>query len=517
MGNSVEFDQESYENFKKEFENVIKKIKNYKTRPLPEVPEERKTRVNKYVLELVTAYNDFVKFMGKEYPTLTIESKNKVQERIQKYKQDVLSCLTILGLFLDLPIGFCLIDINKITKLDLQDKLDNSQIFVRPQIESTETQEIVSDGAQGGNTSSNVNDNSNVNATKTQDNNSVNNDEGKGRSIITNETSTDNGNFSVSNSPNLQSQTQDLPLVRRNMAFEYIGNLSRVIKDTYDGDPGSLSAFVASIELANAASEANQQDTLVKFIKSKLTGRALEIIVPEHDTAQKIIDALKSKIRPENTKVVVARLLALRAEKSSMQKFQEQADSLTDALRRSYISDGIPHELAMSMTIDKTVEMCRLSAKSSLVKSVLAATKFTEPKEVLAKFITEANQENSETRILAFGNQNTNGNGNNFRRGRGNFGSNNRGNKNNGNGQNNYFRNNYNNNNNQFRGNFRGRRGRGRGYFNNNNNGQNGRNNNERYIRIVQENGQGPSYGRAQQNEGNPQAPNEHVIRIPMN
>lgn len=306
-----------------------------------------------------------------------------------------------------------------------------------------------------------------------------------------------------------------------NMAntFDYISNLSRVIKDTYDGDPIKLPAFISSIELAEAASNADQQTTLVKFIKSKLIGKALEVITPELDTATKIVDALKAKIKPESTSVVMGRLLALRAEKTSMQKFQEAADALADSLRRSYISDGVPHDLAMKMTIDRTVEMCRLSARTPLVKSVLASATFAEPKEVLAKFITESNQETTETRILAYGNGNNNNNANN-NRGRGNF-----------RGQRNYGYNNYNNANNynnrgnqnfNQRGNFRGRRGgRGRGFFNNNrggyarNNNNNGRN--EQYIRIVSENGQGPSNERADQNQNGAPNPNEHVIRIARN
>lgn len=116
----------------------------------------------------------------------------------------------------------------------------------------------------------------------------------------------------------------------------------------------------------------------------------------------------------------------------------------------------------MTMTVDKTVEMCRLSAKTQLIKSVLASTHFSEPKEVLAKFITESNQENTETRILSYGQQNNSRRGNkNFRNFRGNrtqfnnqYQNNNRGND---------F--NYQNNNSN---NFRGRRGRGRGNYNGN-------------------------------------------------
>lgn len=184
--------------------------------------------------------------------------------------------------------------------------------------------------------------------------------------------------------------------------FAYLSSISKIISNTYKGDPNGLSAFITSIELADSASTADQQGTLVKFIKTKLEGKALEALPHRVSTAKDIIEALQENIKPDDSKVVLGRLLALRAERGSLQKFQKEAEELTDQLRRAFISDGMTHKLAKRMTIDKTVEMCRLSAKTELVKSVLASTQFNEPKEVLAKLITEAGAENKEAQILNF-------------------------------------------------------------------------------------------------------------------
>lgn len=43
---------------------------------------------------------------------------------------------------------------------------------------------------------------------------------------------------------------------KHKIAFEYIANISRVIKNTFNGDASEVDAFVASIELADSASEA---------------------------------------------------------------------------------------------------------------------------------------------------------------------------------------------------------------------------------------------------------------------
>lgn len=253
--------------------------------------------------------------------------------------------------------------------------------------------------------------------------------------------------------------------------FAYITSISRIISYTYKGDPNGLNAFIAALELADAASTNEQQETLVKFIKTKLEGRALEAVPAEVKTAREIINALKQKIKPESSKIVVGRLLALRTERTGLQKFQESAEELTDQLRRAYISEGMTTELAQTTTIEKTVEMCRMSARTPLVKSVLASTNFTEPKEVLAKLITESTTEQSEQQqVLAFhGNRRFNNNNRN-QHNRNYSNTMNRGSfrPRNGGYQNNYRSNGYQNDYRSSRGNFNNFRGRNNNYRGNN-------------------------------------------------
>lgn len=129
-----------------------------------------------------------------------------------------------------------------------------------------------------------------------------------------------------------------------------------------------------------------------------------------------------------------------------------------------------------------TVEMCKSNARNDYVKTVIAATTFTEPKEVLAKFVVESTSEKDkkEAQILNFSsNRGRNGHG----RGRdrtqnGNFRQNN--NFNNGQQQN---RRNYNNNG-QYRNNWYNN---GRGYGNGRGRGRGGHppNDNNRYVRVM--------------------------------
>lgn len=207
---------------------------------------------------------------------------------------------------------------------------------------------------------------------------------------------------------------------------------------------------------------------------------AKEAVPNDAQNVEAIINALKNKIKPDSSKVIAGRMMALRLDKKIVQDFSKNAEELADAFKRSLIVEGITQNKANEMAIDKTVEMCRASAKNDLVRSILAASSFENTTEVIAKLIVETATDNTEKQVLAYQKFNNN---NNRGRGRGNNRYNN----------NNNGRRNFNDNNNR-RNNYKNRRGRGRGnnrynnYNNrnnyNNNNNQNGNRNN--YVRYAE-------------------------------
>lgn len=261
---------------------------------------------------------------------------------------------------------------------------------------------------------------------------------------------------------------------------DFLAIAGRTINHNYDGDPLGLAAFINSVGLLKEFTDANLNNIFLRFVKSKLVGKALESIPANPASVDEIIKALEEQIRPDNSKVVAGRLLALRPDKTKMVEFSDQAEKLAEALQRSLIIEGISQTKAREMSIEKTVEVCRGAARSDLVKSILASTKFDSPKEVIAKYVVESSTER-EKQILAFksyqkqnrghrGNRsNYNGNGNNNNRGR--YNRSNKNYQNNGNGRN-YGNNNYNDNN------------RGRNNYNGGN--RNNNNDNDRNVRYAE-------------------------------
>lgn len=128
----------------------------------------------------------------------------------------------------------------------------------------------------------------------------------------------------------------------------------------------------------------------------------------------------------------------------------------------------MPESNANKYAVAKTVEMCKLSAKNNVyVKTVMASTAFSEPRDVLARFVVEMTSENKEQKeeaqVLNFSANRGRGNYNgNYGRGRGGHS---RGYFHQNNNSQHFNRRNFNNGHNHWRGNGRGR---GRGGHQNN-------------------------------------------------
>lgn len=232
--------------------------------------------------------------------------------------------------------------------------------------------------------------------------------------------------------------------------IDFIKLAAATLTQCYEGDPMKLESFINSINLLEPLATSQElKDTLFNFIKTKLSGKALETLPSTTNTVQQIVVALRNKIKPESSKVIEGRLAALKADRQALQSFSKTAEELADSLRRSLVMEGMTQEKATEITVEKTVKMCRASARSDLVKSVLASSKFIDPKEVISTFIVETGQEAEERQILAYRsyrsqNNNYNNNTNTYRNKK--FTSNNQ--NNNWNNRNNYRPNNRSNNNN---------------------------------------------------------------------
>lgn len=182
---------------------------------------------------------------------------------------------------------------------------------------------------------------------------------------------------------------------------EFIKVASSLIK-SYSGEPTQLASFISNVELVKSLCKNTLFPTLFLFAKGRLEGKALTYIPAEVNDIDSLINILKTHIKLDNSKVIEARLAAINFDNKNLTSFAKEVEAIADSLSATFISEGIPVNKANEMTISKVVETCRKSARNDLVKSVLASSQFSTPKEVVSKFVTEVADQNKDRQFLVY-------------------------------------------------------------------------------------------------------------------
>lgn len=429
------------------------------------------TKHEQYKHKIVTAFNDYIGYIATYFSPLPNDSD--IEAEIKYVRDKLKKCYDALKIENELPSNLLdLVDISELPKLDQpatalpepSSVKENTPILENPLTEKT----LDKSKNQTADNPSTAEKLSNLTSSGTEPN-------------------LDNSQLNkTDNSTNLFSQ---LPVNLNKNEMEqtqFLGLAAKTLSNNYSGDPVDLPAFINSVKFLKQVGAAHLE-ILKVFVMTKLTGKALQSVPLNPDDIDSIINALEANIKVESSKVVEGKMMALKLDNAKTTDFTKEAEKLADALQHSLITEGISQAKAKSMAVEKTVEMCRQTAKSNLVRSVLASSTFNTPQEVVAKFVVESANDMKEKQIFKFSQQQNKPRGNfrgNYRNQNQNQNRNFRNNFNNGRNFNGNFNGNFNNN---FNGNRNRGRGRGRGYFN--------RNQNDRFsVRLTNsENLQAPS------------------------
>lgn len=242
------------------------------------------------------------------------------------------------------------------------------------------------------------------------------------------------------------------------------------IVQTYDGSADSLDAFVDAANLLKDYIAAGELPTAIRFLKTRLTGKARLGLAENLVTVEAIVDDVKARcseqISPEN---ILAKLKNTK-QKGDTNSLCDEVDNLANKLKSIYVGQGIPDGVAKSMATKAGVDALINGTNSFETKLILKAGTFRTIQEAVQKVRENATnaQQNQQTnaQVMAYGSQRYN-----------NFGRNNRGRR--GNNRENYSNNSRDRNNSNYRGNNNNHRYQGR--YQNRNNYNNGNSNNNTY------------------------------------
>lgn len=444
---------------KENFNTVWKRIEPYESRrPLP----KEESKITEYRADIVDKYNDLLSYITDGYSELSEVQKETLDKVIKT------SLLKLKRAFEILKVKY------KFTE-DIFVQINANEISYESVLYASEKTATVS------NTSAST-------STQRAHESDTDIDEAIDNSF--------NGNTTRESENSSDSDDSDNDETMPQTKESFLKFAASIVNYKYGGEPAKREGFIADIVLIEGVAEQDQKGTCFDFVKTRMEGKALESVPDEARTVKDIIDALRKDIKNEPSEVIESRFAALRLDKGNYAKFTELTEKQAEAYRRSLVNEGISKTKAQQMAVKRTVELCRKTARSEIVKAVLSSSKFETPAEVLAKFVTENDLAWKEKKEADRSKQG---------KGSRNDGNKNKNDNKNGNKNNSKFnKNNGNSNGNFNKGNFKNGKS---GNFKGNRNNRNG----EATIRFVQGNGAGPS-GSGEQAQGQ-----EQVFHFPVN
>lgn len=110
-----------------------------------------------------------------------------------------------------------------------------------------------------------------------------------------------------------------------------------IIRENYSDDPLALESFIDKINLIEDLADDSLTNTLISFIKAKLEVKAREALPANINTVAEIKNALRSRIKPDNSKVVTGKIASLQVKSDNYADLSKQVEDLADALERLLI------------------------------------------------------------------------------------------------------------------------------------------------------------------------------------
>lgn len=206
-----------------------------------------------------------------------------------------------------------------------------------------------------------------------------------------------------------QNLNSEIPNMTEITKTELMKVASNYLNKPYNGDPLGLASFIDSCKLLQTLPTSNEMHVfLATLIRTKIDGRARDFLTNNVNTIDEIIATLEANIKHDNSKILEGRMLALKLTNTNQEDFATKTEKLADSLRRTLIIEGMTAVKATEISIEKTLELCRNNAHNDLVKSVLEASAYNSPKEVVAKLIVQREKSKKDAQILTFRHQQPN-------------------------------------------------------------------------------------------------------------
>lgn len=357
---------------RKDFKNLVEEFDKYAKRVLKtHISQVADTR-ERYIKDLIRTHNSIISYLEPCADDLNDTEQGYIKDKVIKVKQKVKRAFTNLICTIHVPQEAVISYID--AQVDTDSELDDTIIDVDGE------EDLV------------------TNASDPEDN--------------TESEKLDQINNQAESQPTIQSQVENSLEVYTAMAATpeetrtHKKYLSEQFKGKYDGNSDELPSIIRIIDSIAEDTPANLVASSINWLVSRFTGRAAEAVPDGTETFAELKAGLKAYIKPDSVRELESRMVTLTLGNNAGE-FAKKMDDLSEDLRKAYLRTGVPHAMALQMTIDKTIELCRAQARTTMVETAFQHPQlFTTPKEVTSKFVVESNkQKEKDAKTLTFRSQ----------------------------------------------------------------------------------------------------------------
>lgn len=175
------------------------------------------------------------------------------------------------------------------------------------------------------------------------------------------------------------------------------------IVQPYDGSAENLDAFVDAVMLLKDYVQQAHTDTAIKFLKTRLLGKARIGLPANIPTIDVLINDVKSRCKdqqkPEN---IIAKIKNVK-QRTDINSLCDEIDNLTIKLKSIYVQEGIPENIAQTMSTKIGVDAL-INNVNHETKIILKAGTFSNIKDAVQR--VQENVPQNSTQILSFQRQN---------------------------------------------------------------------------------------------------------------
>lgn len=196
--------------------------------------------------------------------------------------------------------------------------------------------------------------------------------------------------------------------------------MATALVQPYDGSPTNLDSFVDSVVLLTELTTAAQMPVAVKFVKTRLNGKARSTLPANVDSLADIINSVKENCASRETPQSVAAKLKSLVKTNDSAKFFNDVEQLTTQLTSLYVKEEIPLNTATKMATKIGIETIINKITDHDTKLIMKASEFPSIQAAIQKF-NENTTNTPSAQIFSAQARNSHNRGRNNMRGNSNY------------------------------------------------------------------------------------------------